>query len=144
MEVQLRDIIELKISSKTDDEDEKLSEQYKSIKKRVNQLRTELANTETAAYRSFINEARAKEIEEAIKNVDNRDCYLKLIDEVIVFENEVVIVDNFGTDISKEDFSQIAPQLIKMEPVLYGFFTSSYSRKVIKYRLIRLGGSKWK
>ena len=85
-----------------------------------------------------------KEIEEAIKSVDNRDCYLKLIDEVIVFENEVVIVDNFGTDISKEDFSQIAPQLIKMEPVLYGFFTSSYSRKVIKYRLIRLGGSKWK
>ena len=144
LEVQLRDIIELKISSKTDDEDEKLSEQYKSIKKRVNQLRTELANTETAAYRSFINEARAKEIEEAIKSVDNRDCYLKLIDEVIVFENEVVIVDNFGTDISKEDFSQIAPQLIKMEPVLYGFFTSSYSRKVIKYRLIRLGGSKWK
>ena len=140
----MREIIELKISTNDDRQDEKLSNDYKLVKKEITTLRTQLSTTETAAYRSFINECRAKEIEDAINHINKRKCYLKLIDEVIIYENEVVIVDNFGTTFNKEYFKQIAPQLIKMEPVLYGFYTSSITRKVFKYRIIRLGGNTWK
>ena len=106
-ENRLKAIIEEKMETDSEEDDERLSNKYKEAKKHLNELKAKLDTLSGETYQSFISEARSKEIASLITNMDNDECYLKLIDEVIVNEdNSITIIDNAGHHVSKENISK--------------------------------------
>ena len=141
LETSLKAIIERKMESELEDDDEKLSLEYKAKKKELNNLKAKLDELSVETYESFINENRSKEIIDAINNDVNDECYLKLIDEVIVNEDKSInIIDNFGTPISKDEISKNVKELNKLKEVLHGYYSSPNTGKVYKYKIVRLEG----
>ena len=141
LETSLKAIIERKMESDLEDDDEKLSLEYKAKKKELNNLKAKLNELSVETYESFINENRSKEIINAINNDVNDECYLKLIDEVIINEDRsITIIDNFGTPISKDEISKNVKELNKLKEVLHGYYSSPNTGKVYKYKIVRLEG----
>lgn len=141
LETSLKAIIERKMESDLEDDDEKLSLEYKAKKKELNNLKAKLDELSVETYESFINENRSKEIINAINNDANDECYLKLIDEVIVNEDKsITIIDNFGTPISKDEISKNVKELNKLKEVSHGYYSSPNTGKVYKYKIVRLEG----
>lgn len=141
LEASLKAIIERKMEFDLEDDDEKLSLEYKVKKKELNNLKAKLDELSVETYESFINENRSKEIINAINNDVNDECYLKLIDEVIVNEDKsITIIDNFGTPISKDEISKNVKELNKLKEVLRGYYSSPNTGKVYKYKIVRLEG----
>ena len=76
--------------------------------------------------------------------MDNDECYLKLIDEVIVNEdNSITIIDNAGHHVSKENISKNIKKINSLEEVLHGYYTSPITTKVFKYKIVRLEDCPW-
>lgn len=141
LETSLKAIIERKMESDLEDDDEKLSLEYKAKKKELNNLKAKLDELSVETYESFINENRSKEIINAINNDVNDECYLNLIDEVIINEDKsITIIDNFGTPISKDEISKNVKELNKLKEVLRGYYSSPNTGKVYKYKIVRLEG----
>lgn len=143
-ENRLKDIIEEKMETDSEEDDERLSNDYKEAKKHLNELKAKLDTLSNETYQSFISEARNKEIASLITNMDNDECYLKLIDEVIVNEdNSIIIIDNAGHHVSKENISKNIKKINGLEEVMYGYYTSPITTKVFKYKIVRLEDYPW-
>lgn len=142
-ENRLKAIIEEKMETDSEEDDERLSNKYKEAKKHLNKLKAKLDTLSGETYQSFISEARSKEIASLITNMDNDECYLKLIDEVIVNEdNSITIIDNAGHHVSKENISKNIKKINGLE-VLHGYYTSPITAKVYKYKIVRLEDYLW-
>ena len=140
----LKTIIEEKMETDSEEDDERLSNEYKETKKHLNKLKAKLDTLSGETYESFISEARSKEIASLITNMDNDECYLKLIDEVIVNEdNSITIIDNAGHHVSKENISKNIKKINGLEEVMYGYYTSPITAKVYKYKIVRLEDYPW-
>ena len=108
------------------------------------ELKAKLDTLSGETYQSFIFEARSKEIASLITNMDNDECYLKLIDEVIVNEdNSITIIDNAGIHVSKESINKNIKKINSLEEVLHGYYTSPITTKVYKYKIVRLEDYPW-
>ena len=143
-ENELKTIIEEKMETDSEEDDERLSNEYKEVKKHLNDLKAKLDTLSGETYQSFISEARSKEIASLITNMDNDECYLKLIDEVIVNEdNSITIIDNAGHHVSKENISKNIKKINDLEEVLHGYYTSPITTKVYKYKIVRLEDYSW-
>ena len=143
-ENRLKAIIEEKMETDSEEDDERLSNKYKETKKHLNELKAKLDTLSGETYQSFISEARSKEIASLITNMDNDECYLKLIDEVIVNEdNSITIIDNAGHNVSKENISKNIKKINGLEEVLHGYYTSPITTKVYKYKIVRLEDYPW-
>lgn len=143
-ENRLKDIIEEKMETDSEEDDERLSNEYKEAKKHLNELKAKLDTLSGETYQSFISEARSKEIASLITNMDNDECYLKLIDEVIVNEdNTITIIDNAGHHVSKESISKNIKKINSLEEVMHGYYTSPITTKVYKYKIVRLEDYPW-
>ena len=137
-------IIEEKMESDSEEDDERLSNKYKEAKKHLNELKAKLDTLSGETYESFISETRSKEIASLITNMDNDECYLKLIDEVIVNEdNSITIIDNAGHHVSKENISKNIKKINGLEEVFHGYYTSPITAKVYKYKIVRLEDYPW-
>lgn len=123
-ENRLKAIIEEKMETDSEEDDERLSAKYKEAKKHLNELKAKLDTLSGETYESFIFEARSKEIASLITNMDNDECYLKLIDEVIVNEdNSITIIDNAGHRVSKENISKNIKKINGLEEKSYMVIT---------------------
>ena len=143
-ENELKTIIEEKMETDSEEDDERLSNEYKETKKHLNDLKAKLDTLSGETYQSFISEARSKEIASLITNMDNDECYLKLIDEVIVNEdNSITIIDNAGIHVSKESINKNIKKINSLEEVLHGYYTSPITTKVYKYKIVRLEDYPW-
>ncbi len=143
-ENELKTIIEEKMETDSEEDDERLSNEYKETKKHLNDLKAKLDILSGETYQSFISEARSKEIASLITNIDNDECYLKLIDEVIVNEdNSITIIDNAGHHVSKESISKNIKKINGLEEVMHGYYTSPITTKVYKYKIVRLEDYSW-
>ncbi len=143
-ENRLKAIIEEKMETDSEEDDERLSNKYKEVKKHLNELKAKLDTLSGETYQSFIFEARSKEIASLITNMDNDECYLKLIDEVIVNEdNSITIIDNAGHNVSKENISKNIKKINGLEEVAHGYYTSPITTKVYKYKIVRLEDYPW-
>ena len=143
-ENELKTIIEEKMETDSEEDDERLSNKYKETKKHLNDLKAKLDTLSGETYESFISEARSKEIASLITNMDNDECYLKLIDEVIVNEdNSITIIDNAGHHVSKENISKNIKKINSLEEVMHGYYTSPITAKVYKYKIVRLEDYSW-
>ena len=143
-ENELKTIIEEKMETDSEEDDERLSNEYKEVKKHLNDLKAKLDTLSGETYQSFISEARSKEIASLITNMDNDECYLKLIDEVIVNEdNSITIIDNAGHNFSKENISKNIKKINGLEEVVHGYYTSPITTKVYKYKIVRLEDYPW-
>ena len=143
-ENRLKAIIEEKMETDSEEDDERLSNKYKETKKHLNELKAKLDTLSGETYQSFISEARSKEIASLITNMDNDECYLKLIDEVIVNEdNSITIIDNAGHNVSKENISKNIKKINGLEEVVHGYYTSPITAKVYKYKIVRLEDYPW-
>lgn len=143
-ENKLKTIIEEKMETDSEEDDERLSNKYKEAKKHLNELKAKLDTLSGETYQSFISEARSKEIASLITNMDNDECYLKLIDEVIVNEdNSITIVDNAGHHVSKESINKNIKKINSLEEVMHGYYTSPITTKVYKYKIVRLEDYPW-
>lgn len=143
-ENRLKAIIEEKMETDSEEDDERLSNKYKEAKKHLNELKAKLDTLSGETYESFIFEARSKEIASLITNMDNDECYLKLIDEVIVNEdNSITIIDNAGHHVSKENISKNIKKINSLEEVFHGYYTSPITAKVYKYKIVRLEDYPW-
>ena len=143
-ENRLKAIIEEKMETDSEEDDERLSNKYKEAKKHLNELKAKLDTLSGETYQSFISEARSKEIASLITNMDNDECYLKLIDEVIVNEdNSITIIDNAGHHVSKETISKNIKKINGLEEVIHGYYTSPIASKVYKYKIVRLEDYPW-
>ncbi len=143
-ENELKTIIEEKMETDSEEDDERLSNEYKETKKHLNDLKAKLDTLSGETYQSFISEARSKEIASLITNMDNDECYLKLIDEVIVNEdNSITIIDNAGIHVSKESINKNIKKINGLEEVLHGYYTSPITTKVYKYKIVRLEDYPW-
>lgn len=143
-ENRLKAIIEEKMETDSEEDDERLSNEYKEAKKHLNGLKAKLDTLSGETYQSFISKARSKEIASLITNMDNDECYLKLIDEVIVNEdNSITIIDNAGHHVSKENISKNIKKINGLEEVFHGYYTSPITTKVYKYKIVRLEDYLW-
>ena len=143
-ENRLKAIIEEKMETDSEEDDERLSNKYKEAKKHLNGLKAKLDTLSGETYQSFISEARIKEIASLITNMDNDECYLKLIDEVIVNEdNSITIIDNASHHVSKENISKNIKKINGLEEVVHGYYTSPITTKVYKYKIVRLEDYPW-
>lgn len=143
-ENRLEAIIEEKMETDSEKDDERLSNEYKETKKHLNELKAKLHTLSGETYQSFISEARSKKIASLIINMDNDECYLKLINEVIVNEdNSITIIDNAGHRISKENISKNIKKINGLEEVLHCYYTSPITTKVYKYKIVRLEDYPW-
>ena len=143
-ENRLKAIIEEKMETDSEEDDERLSNKYKEAKKHLNELKAKLDTLSGETYQSFISEARSKEIASLITNMDNDECYLKLIDEVIVNEdNSITIIDNAGHHVSRENISKNIKKINGLEEVIHGYYTSPITAKVYKYKIVRLEDYAW-
>ena len=131
-----------KIVKKMTDDDNSdptiLSNQYKEIKKHLNELKKEYELLNDDSYKTFIAKARCNDIIAAMNESNFDDCYLKLIDEVIVKDRTIIIIDNNGLDISKEEILAHYKELIKLPAVIEGHYSSSINGKVYQYKITRL------
>ena len=144
-EMELKRIIEEKMESDNDTDDERLSFLYKETKKRLNELKIKLDELGEETYRSFISENRCKEIATLIQDESNDEAYLKLIDVIIVNEDgSITIIDNNGLSLYKEEVSSHIKQLNNLTEVIHGYYSSPLSGRVYKYKVVRLEEKPWK
>lgn len=145
-EEKLKSIIEEKMSCEDDEDDERLSTLYKETKKLLNELKRESSEIETNTYDAFVSENRSKELIELLKNLDTDECYLKLIDRIIIGnDNTITIIDYFGAETNDEEISKNIKNIQDFSEILHGFYSSPVTGKVYKYKIVRLGGNaQWK
>ena len=144
-ENRLKEIVTEKLESDSEADDERLSKEYKEVKKHLNELRVKLESLSVATYDSFISENRCKEIKELISSGTNDECYLRLVDEVIIdSDNNITIIDNAGINLSKEEISDNIKALTSLKEVIHGYYSSLLTGKVYKYKIIRLEDKSWK
>ena len=143
-EDKLKAIVTEKLESDLENDDLRLSQEYKETKKHLNELKMKLESLGIEAYDSFISEARSKEIVNAIQNINNDECYLKLVDKVIVNEdNHITIIDNAGINISKEEISKCFKEINELREIKHGFYCSPTTGGVYKYKIVRLEKKIW-
>ena len=144
-EMKLKRIIEEKMESDNDSDDERLSSLYKETKKRLNELKIKLDEFGEETYRSFISENRCKEIATLVQDESNDEAYLKLIDEIIVNEDgSITIIDNNGLSLFKEEISSHIKQLNNLTEVIHGYYSSPVSGRAYRYKVVRLEEKPWK
>ena len=144
-EMKLKRIIEEKMESDNDSDDERLSSLYKETKKRLNELKIKLDELGEETYRSFISENRCKEIATLVQDESNDEAYLKLIDEIIVNEDgPITIIDNNGLSLFKEEISSHIKQLNNLTEVIHGYYSSPVSGRAYRYKVVRLEEKPWK
>ena len=144
-EMKLKRIIEEKMESDNDSDDERLSSLYKETKKRLNELKIKLDELGEETYRSFISENRCKEIATLVQDESNDEAYLKLIDEIIVNEDgSITIIDNNGLSLFKEEISSHIKQLDNLTEVIHGYYSSPVSGRAYRYKVVRLEEKPWK
>mgnify|MGYP001399016394 CR=1 FL=1 len=127
----------------SDDEskDEELSLKYKETKKELNQLKSKKESLESTTYQAFISKNRIKEIQAHLAEMNNDECYLKLVDEIIIGKDgEVTIVDNCGSYVSEKEIMENIKNIQDFNEILHGFYSSPITGKVYKYKVVRLGG----
>ena len=144
-EMKLKRIIEEKMESDNDSDDERLSSLYKETKKRLNELKIKLDELGEETYRSFISENRCKEIATLVQDESNDEAYLKLIDEIIVNEDgPITIIDNNGLSLFKEEVSSHIKQLNSLTEFIHGYYSSPLSGRAYRYKVVRLEEKPWK
>ena len=144
-EMKLKRIIEEKMESDNDSDDERLSSLYKETKKRLNELKIKLDELGEETYRSFISENRCKEIATLVQDESNDEAYLKLIDEIIVNEDgSITIIDNNGLSLFKEEISSHIKQLNNLTEDIHGYYSSPVSGRAYRYKVVRLEEKPWK
>lgn len=144
VENRLKEIVTEKLEYDSEADDERLSKEYKEVKKHLNELRVKLGSLSVATYDSFISENRCKEIKELISSDTNDECCLKLVDEIIIdSDNNITIIDNAGINLSKEEISDNIKVLTSLKEVIYGHYSSPLTRRVYKYKIIRLEDKSW-
>lgn len=140
-EETLKSIVEEKMESDDESKDEELSLKYKETKKELNQLKSKKESLETTTYQAFISENRIKEIQAHLAEMNNDECYLKLVDEIIIGKDgEVTIVDNCGSYVSEKEIMENIKNIQDFNEILHGFYSSPITGKVYKYKVVRLGG----
>ena len=144
-EMELKRIIEEKMESDNDSDDERLSSLYKKTKKRLNELKIKLDELGEETYHSFISENRCKEIATLIQDESNDEAYLKLIDVIIVNEDgSVTIIDINGLPLFKEEVSSHIKQLNSLTEFIHGYYSSPLSGRAYRYKVVRLEEKPWK
>lgn len=140
-EEALKSIVEEKMESDDESKDEELSLKYKETKKELNQLKSKKESLESTTYQAFISENRIKEIQAHLAEMNNDECYLKLVDEIIIGKDgEVTIVDNCGSYVSEKEIMENIKNIQDFNEILHGFYSSPITGKVYKYKVVRLGG----